>query len=301
MPPISLILTFLSSVIHVGWNVLAKKNQPSAPLFLAGALVGGLCPLPILIYHLQKVPMILADLWLFLLISGFATVFYYRSLATAYNASNLSVAYPLLRSSPIFIVGIMFLLGKGYEISWQCLVGIILVIIGCFFLPMSNFKDFRKSNYISRTFLAALIAATATAIYSVSDDHSLRLLDSGKYGSLTNVEVSLIYSSLWGISSCLWQSISIMVRKVERAVFLEIIQYKKRTIIPLGLGITLGYLLTLAAMTYSQNVAYVIAFRQVNIPLGALLGVLVFKDSFPLPKATGLLILFIGLTLVATG
>ena len=63
----------------------------------------------------------------------------------------------------------------------------------------------------------------------------------------------------------------------------------------------MGYLLTLTAMTYSQNVAYVIAFRQVNIPLGALVGVLVLKDSFPLPKATGLLILFVGLTLVATG
>ena len=301
MPPISLILTFLSSVIHVGWNVLAKKNQPSAPLFLAGALVGSLCPLPILIYHLQKVPMILADLWIFLLISGFATIFYYRSLATAYNASNLSMAYPLLRSSPIFIVGIMFLLGKGHEISWQCLVGIMLVIIGCFFLPMSNFRDFRKSNYISRTFLAALVAATATAIYSISDDHSLRLLNSGKYGSLSNGEVSLIYSSLWGISSCLWQGIGIIIRKAERRVFLEIVQTKKKTSIFLGLGINLGYLLTLTAMTYSQNVAYVIAFRQVNLPLGALIGVLVLKDAFPLPKATGLLILFIGLTLVATG
>ena len=211
--------------------------------------------------------MIVADLWIFLLISGFATIFYYRSLATAYNASNLSMAYPLLRSSPIFIVGIMFLLGKAHEISSQCLVGIMLVIIGCFFLPMINFRDFRKSNYFTRTLLAALVAATA----------------------------------LWGISSCLWQSIGIAVRKAERTVFLQIAQTKKKTSVFLGLGINLGYLLTLTAMTYSQNVAYVIAFRQVNIPLGALVGVLVLKDSFPLPKATGLLILYVGLTLVATG
>ena len=100
---------------------------------------------------------------------------------------------------------------------------------------------------------------------------------------------------------CLWQSIGIAVRKAERTVFLQIAQTKKKTSVFLGLGINLGYLLTLTAMTYSQNVAYVIAFRQVNIPLGALVGVLVLKDSFPLPKATGLLILFVGLTLVATG
>ena len=54
-------------------------------------------------------------------------------------------------------------------------------------------------------------------------------------------------------------------------------------------------------MTYSRNVSYVVAFRQISIPLGALLGVLRLKESLPFPKLAGLIILLIGLTLVAIG
>ncbi|MCY3759412.1 MAG: drug/metabolite transporter, partial [Acidobacteria bacterium] len=59
--------------------------------------------------------------------------------------------------------------------------------------------------------------------------------------------------------------------------------------------------LILAAMTWSHNVSYVVAFRQISIPLGALLGIFWLKEPLPLPKAIGLLILLIGLILVAVG
>lgn len=301
MPLISLILLLFSAVIHVGWNYLSKKNRPSGPLFLASSLVGSLCLLPALLYHILKIPLILVELWPFLMVSGCAMVFYYRSLATAYNIGDFSLAYPLSRSSPIFIVAVMVLLGRGYEISWSCFVGIVLVVIGCFLLPMSNLRDLRASNYFSRVFLAALVAALATTAYSIADDQALRLLRSGAWGTFSNLEASLVYFSLWGIASCSWQGAVILAQKPERKTFLEIICHRGQTFIPLGLGVSLGYFLVLTAMTYSSNISYVVAFRQISIPLGALLGILKFNEPLPFPKAAGLLILLIGLVLVATG
>lgn len=301
MSPTALLLILLSAIIHVGWNILCKRSRPSGPLFLAGNLTGSLCLLPALLYHIPKIPLILAELWPLLMASGCATVFYYRSLSAAYNAGDLSLAYPLSRSSPLFIVMAMFLLGRGSEISIECLIGIVLVLLGCILLPMRSLTDLKASHYLSRIFLAALAAALATTVYSIADEQALLQLGSGALGVFSNLEASLIYAALWGISSCAWQAAAVLAQKTERTAFLEIFRHRAGTFIPLGLGINLGYLLILAAMTYSRNVSYVVAFRQISIPMGAFLGILWLKEPLPLPKAAGLLTFLIGLTLVATG
>ena len=301
MSSTSLVLILFSAIIHVGWNYIAKRSRLSGPFFLASSLAGSLGLLPVLLYHIPILPLILLKLWPFLMVSGIAMVFYYRSLATAYNIGDLSLVYPLLRSSPIFIVVVMVILGRSYEISWSCLLGILLVIIGCFLLPMKNLRDLRASNYLSKVFLAALVGALATTAYSIADDQSLRLLRSGTLGKFSNFEAALFYFSLWGTLSCCWQGAAVLAQKSERKTFLEIIRHQRQLFIPLGLGIHLGYLLVLVGMTYSRNVSYVVAFRQISIPLGALLGVLRLKESLPFPKLAGLIILLIGLTLVAIG
>ena len=55
------------------------------------------------------------------------------------------------------------------------------------------------------------------------------------------------------------------------------------------------------AMAFSGNVSYVVGFRQLSIPLGAIVGILVLKEASPVPKLTGVAIMFAGLVLVAVG
>ena len=95
----------------------------------------------------------------------------------------------------------MFLLGRGSEISSACLAGIALVVAGCILLPMRHLTDLKGSHYLSRLFLAALLAALATTAYSIADEQALRLLVSGRLGSFSNLEASLVYFALWAISS----------------------------------------------------------------------------------------------------
>jgi uncharacterized membrane protein len=51
-------------------------------------------------------------------------------------------------------------------------------------------------------------------------------------------------------------------------------------------------------MAYASNVSYIVAFRQLSIPLGALLGVWVQKEPAGLPKLLGVGVVFGGLILV---
>ncbi len=54
-------------------------------------------------------------------------------------------------------------------------------------------------------------------------------------------------------------------------------------------------------MTHAKNVSYIVGLRQLSIPLGTLMGVLILKEKGSLPRFIGVAILFIGLVLVAVG
>jgi len=233
--------------------------------------------------------------------SSWATYILYRSRDGGKRSVAHSRACQHCLSSPLFVVAVMFLLGRGAGVSNGCLAGIVLVLAGCILLPMRHMTDLKGSHYLSRVFLAALLAALATTAYSIADEQALRLLVSGRSGPLSNLEASLVFAALWALSSSGLQAAVVLASKRERTIFLELIRRRSRIYVPLGLGINLGYLLILAAMTWSHNVSYVVAFRQISIPLGALLGIFWLKEPLPLPKAVGLLILLVGLTLVAVG
>jgi drug/metabolite transporter (DMT)-like permease len=55
------------------------------------------------------------------------------------------------------------------------------------------------------------------------------------------------------------------------------------------------------AMAYVSNVSYVSAFRQLSIPIGAALGILVRKEAASPPKLAGIALVVLGLTLTALG
>ena len=63
----------------------------------------------------------------------------------------------------------------------------------------------------------------------------------------------------------------------------------------------LSYLLILISLAYADDVAYVVAFRQLSIPLGALAGVVLLGEPAHRPKIVGVGLLFVGLVLAALG
>jgi len=52
-------------------------------------------------------------------------------------------------------------------------------------------------------------------------------------------------------------------------------------------------------MTFARNVSYVVAFRQLSIPIGAILGMTVLHEPRNAMKLTGMGVMMAGLLLVA--
>jgi drug/metabolite transporter (DMT)-like permease len=298
----AVLLLLLSAVTHAGWNLVGKREHPTAAFLLVANTMGCLLLSPALVLYGRALGAFSARVWVLIGATGLCQAVYYAALAGAYRAGEISVAYPLARSTPAVIVpAIAWLLGQGGRLSQQAILGIALVVAGGFFLPMKRFADRGLRSELKLSIALALVAALGTAGYSIIDDAALHLLREAPGTAIGHTQVTLLYAFLEGIGSSSWLALFVLARERGRARLREICRTRSRQAALVGAGIYLTYTLVLISMAFVTNVSYVVAFRQLSIPLGALLGVLVLKEPRPIPKFVGVTTMLIGLVLIGRG
>lgn len=298
----AIVLILISAVTHAGWNLVGKRNQPSAAFFLLANTTGALVLTPILLFDLGKLPHIPGSVWALLGATSLFMGLYYTSLAAAYRHGHMSIAYPLARSSPIIVVTVAALvLGHGEDISRQCIVGIVLVVGGCIMLPVPRFRDWHPRDYRKLSCLFALFAAVGTAGYSMIDDAALRILRTSPELGFSAVHAALLYICLeaWG-SSAVLGTVHVVTARGRSSMLTAVTRDKAQGLL-MGVGIYGTYVLVLVSMAFVRNVSYVVAFRQLSIPIGAALGICVLGEPAHRPKLFAIATIFIGLVLVGTG
>jgi uncharacterized membrane protein len=234
--------------------------------------------------------------------TGFFMALYYAALAGAYRAGDMSVAYPIARSSPVIVVTVVTLiLGRGDQISALCTTGILLVVGGCFLIPLKRFRDLHVKNYLNPICGLALVAAVGTSGYSILDDEALRQLRTGAQLTIGNTRLTLLYACLEAVAASVWLSIFVVCSSCGRSQLLQLVRTGKRHAALAGFAIHLTYVIVLVALAFADNVSYVVGFRQLSIPVGATFSILFLKEAPHLPKLAGVAIMFVGLMLVALG
>ena len=292
------ILLIVSAFTHAGWNFLSKKEHPTQAFYLVANTIGVICVLPFLIYCASLISFFPSSVYIIVVLSGFFLAAYLEALAGAYRAGDISVAYPLARSLPvIFVFFLTLILGKGQPPGGWFFVGTILIVSGCIILPLGAFADFHFSKYTNLCCMLAALAAVWVAGYTVADDMALRYLRELPGNPMGPVEGTLVYMVLEGISCSLWQSLFVAMSRRERQVMTEVLKSYKGPAAITGIGIFLTYGIVLVSMNYVSNVSYVAAFRQLSIPIGAMFGMALLKESRYLPKIVGIAAIFVGLVL----
>jgi len=296
------ILLITSALAHAGWNLFSKKDHPSTASFLLANLFGALLVMPLLIFGRVQVIDIIRQLWPLLLLTGFFQGLYFWGLAYAYKRGELSVAYPLARSIPALMVTLLvFWFGQGETIGTAVLFGIVLIIAGGFLIPLTSFRDFSLQRYKNVAVAAALLAAAGTAGYSLTDDFALDLIRGSRPVTLRqNFLIAFYYIGLQQVTTIFWQGLVVLPRWNERRIFMQQLANPLSSIIK-GAGILVTYALVLISMGYVTNVSYVVAFRQLSIPIGLIFGILFLKEHSCGPKITAVVLLFAGVVLVGLG
>ncbi len=302
MSLIALLLLLVSAFIHAGWNYIGKKKYPSIAFFFLANLIGMTFVLPVLIIFWSRVPFILQSVWVFPVMSGFFLAGYLAALSGDYRAGDMSIAYPLARSLfVIFITLISIIRGKGYEFEWRFVAGIVLVIAGCLLLPIKKFHNLSTRNYLNKCCLLAAVASLGISGYTILDHEALGLLRKNPGRHFGIIDGTLIYLALEAVSTSFWKGLFVIFSLRQRRKFIEVIKAYKGAAAITGIAMYLNYGIVLVSMNFVRDVSYVAAFRQLSIPIGAVLGMVFLKEPGYTPKIVGVLVIFSGLFLVGTG
>lgn len=290
-------LLVVSAVVHAVWNLIGKRENPSSLFFVYASMFGCMCLLPVMLTHVAVVRLIPMGVWVFLLATGVFQAVYYWGLAGAYRSGHLSIAYPLARSAPVLIVALVgLLMGKEHQLTPISILGMVLVAVGSLVLPIERLADWHPRDYLHPATLFALMAALGTSGYSIVDDSALRLLRSSVGAQSSRIALTLVYAFFENLSALCWLGLFVLCGRKSSA------KSAKPALLSTalaGFGICFAYCLVLLAMTFAKNVSYVVAFRQLSIPIGAALGVTVLREPRTTSKLIGVAVMLAGLLLVA--
>ncbi len=251
------LLVLISAALHPLWNLLVKKDNEPEIAFITlsfGISVVGL------IHGLITG----ARFWLtpaeWALVSGSVAgqVLYNLALAATLKRGDLSAYYPIIRASPVFIVGFSFIVfGTMYD--WVVLIGIALVLIGAILLLYR-----RGTNLLDdwQTLALAILAMCGTGIYSLADS---RLME--------DLEPPVLF--FWVQLIC-WPLLVLIHKGTGNRVpkFMGIAHIFTKPILHLQLIACVygSYILILTAYNLGGDVASVTTVRQASIPLSVILG-----------------------------
>ena len=294
MTHLGIILVFFSALCHTGWNTLSKLNQTDPMTFLTKALLySAVMYFPLFVYLQFRVTYTPTYL-ICLAVSGLCGGAYFFCLAKAYETGDISTAYPVARSFPILVLAWAGLFLDEIP-SFSGVVGIALIILGCFLLPIKKLKfgkgGISLKNYMNASSFWALLAALFTSFYSLTD----------KYAAIEHrAGLSVLDSILLKINYVYLQN------AISLVLVFSILKFKKyeygrvdrRMVAIAGFIFLVSYALVLIAFVDNKT-AYVVSFRQLSIVLTAVLSMLFIERKFSKTRFLGALIIFIGVLIIA--
>lgn len=298
------LLIITSAFMHALWNFVSKRRSPTVAFFFVAAVGAVVAILPILISLGEVLPAVPLSVWLLVTLTGVAQAVYFSGLAGAYQRGDISLAYPLARALPVLAVAVIsLLLGKGEEIGRLSLIGMGLISVGCLILPLPHFRRLRLRDYADGVYLMAIVAAVGTTAYTLIDDSALRQLRTATSIPLTTTWVTLLFITLQVLSTAVMLGVATAINATERQRLGAILRNRPLWLAGLLTGVVMmaTYGLVLASMAYVRNVSYVAAFRQLSIPIGAVLGMTLQKEARHRPKIIGIVVISIGLIFVGIG
>ena len=287
MEPAPFILVIFSAFSHATWNVLAKKGEDKEAYMWIMVATSLVTLLPVFLIILPDWSLPLAALP-YLLVSAAAETLYFITLSRAYELGDLSVVYPLARSSPLFLTVLAVLFLNESISAWGAL-GIALMLIGVYTIHLRSLdlKDLTLPlrSLRGRASQFAILTALWTTVYSLSDKLGVTTVDPIAY-------------ALWLEAFILpMLTVAILWRRGKDAIIQEWRNSRVNATAG-GFLMRFGYILVLIAMSRVQ-VSYILALRQISVVLGAAAGVLLLKEKYGRVRLVSSTIIFLGVYILA--
>ncbi len=278
----------LSALIHAGWNMLVR-HQRTTDLFLSiSILTTALGLAPALLLEIISQP-VLPLVWVNVILSGALLGCYYYSLTRGYQSGNFTVVYPLARAIPVLLLALSDLVRGNAPtlIGW---LGIAFVSMGSALLPLESLRELKIARYWNRTSVWILLAAFATAGYSIVDSAAAQIMPTG-------LEMALRYNVLESFTA--FVAYAIILLAFRQNLRGNINRSNWRIAVLATLFVFGGYSLVLLAFQVSSHASYVIGLRQISIVIGVIAGALLFHEPAARLRVGAAVIITLGVIFIS--
>ena len=299
---IAFTLILSSILMHSMWHFLCKSSGKSSMAFFAlfsTSLFLTMVPFALCSGLLGSMPFSVLKFAIGGALSG---ALCNVGLMLAYKYCDISLAYPMARALPVFLTMMATILfGWGNALSGFAIIGMIVIFAGCLIMAFtgnSGAKTMKeKLIFLKRGLVGILIAACATTSYTIIDKFGIdammrfapdtnKLFAAGTYSCCREFTAMISMWLIVGAQTVIGKNkgeLSALVKKFHPYLA--------------GVFAALAYVLILVAMNSVSNVSFVQAFRQLSLPVSALLGYLILKEKITAIRWLALGLIMAGLIL----
>lgn len=282
-------LVLASSATHAYWNFLIKRSNGGSTFIGLSKVVEVVLFAPAFAYWSLSGAGVLIGAWGIVLGAAALALANYVALAKAYSTGDLSIVYPVARGGTLLFLPVLGYLVFGERISALGWLGIASVMAGIAVIRLPAFDGDALRAFgrmlRSRSIVYALLAALATAGYTVWDKRAVQHLPTFTYFYAYTAVTALFY-------------VAYLVRRHPVPSLHAEWREHRWPIVQVGVLNTVSYLLVLVALR-SGTSSYVLALRQLSIGIGVLLGWRLLGEGLAVPKRVGVALLVAGCVLVA--
>lgn len=284
----SLFLVVFASFIHASWNLLAKRAAHVGPIFVfAYTLIACVAYAPWVFWLLAQGKIIWTSAGIgFVLLSGLIHLAYSLCLQRGYQVADLSVVYPVARGTGPMLSTIGAFLILGETPTGLGLAGLVLVVAGILLIATQG----KLSAFTRPGGQAGVRWGTATggliASYTVVDAYAVKAL------GIAPVVLDW-FSNLFRFFLLL----PLVLANPRRAT--EAMRGHWWIAIGVGLLSPLSYILVLAALTNGAPLSLVAPMREMSMMVGALMGMLILRETVGLWRLAGCGVLIAGVVLLS--
>jgi len=284
-----ILLVLLSAVMHALRNFIIKKAADKQAFVWWYEIFGIIFFTPVFALTLLSHGIETFALTPLILISGVLHFLYWLFLAKSLETGDLSLVYPIMRSSPALVL-IFSITILGEKVSAVGILGILLVVIGVYTIGMEKItlSELYRPIRAVRTDRAtrfALLTLVSVAAYS--------LVDKTAVASMHPIVFAYFYP---------WISIfffSFYIRKTKgNGELIGEWTANKSSILVCGVLSIFGYFLILWAFTI-ERVSYIVGLRQLSIVFAVLLGGQFLNEGKKFIRISASAVIFIGAYLIA--
>jgi drug/metabolite transporter (DMT)-like permease len=289
MSGIDLGIVLLSGLLHAIWSVAIKSSRDPLAFNILQAAIG--LPIGIALLFTIDLSGVPQALWLVLGAAAVAHTLYMYWMSRAYQEADLSLVYPIARSTPAFLPFLAVPL-LHETIDLPGILGILVVVAGMWLVQTGG--KVRWHAFVEQGTVYAYLTLAATVAYGLTDKTAMMQLNAESWPSA--VPRAIVYFIL--MSTAHWiLFIPLAAFYTKREIFMSTAQNEIPRACAALLFSFASYGLILQALT-TTPVSYVVAVRQSSVIFVLGMSILWLDERPGWVRVSGALATVIGVALI---